>query len=275
MRSDSAGLLCPEFFTSLEANRMENPIKNIIITNNHGSCLVSSKGNSIDPHLLAGLMTTILRVGEEIVESEFESITFKGQQIYYLQKDGCLTIVQVSRELPEPVVLRILSDITENFLERYGDALKNWSGDLDVFSDFQEELEKYLEQPLLDSFMYSFWTQVQAEAVILYDTEKEEILFSSLPEELESRKNRAVGGMLFTFANRIAEDFRGGPVDVVVLRGEHKWIVNAVRGRVSLLAIFDREEAHDLTFITDVTKNILESVTNLLGINSKKSNKKE
>jgi len=58
-------------------------------------------------------------------------------------------------------------------------------------------------------------------------------------------------------------------------RGEHKWIVNAVRRRVSLLAVFDREKAHDLTFITDVARNILESVTNLLGINSKKSNKKQ
>ncbi|MFB0559610.1 MAG: hypothetical protein ACETWM_00060 [Candidatus Lokiarchaeia archaeon] len=62
------------------------------------SCLVSTDGESIDHYLIAGLMTAILKLGEEIVESELESITFKGQQIYYLQKEGCLTIVQVSRD---------------------------------------------------------------------------------------------------------------------------------------------------------------------------------
>lgn len=247
---------------------MENPIKNIIVTDTNGSCLVSTEGESIDHYLIAGLMTAILKLGEEIVESELESITFKGQQIYYLQKEGCLTIVQVSRELPEAIALQILSEITESFLKKYGHLLKNWSGNLDLFSGFQEELKNYLNQPLLDSFMSSFWLKVKAEGVILYDIKEEKIIFSSLPEDLESRKNRAVGGMLFTFANKITEDFYGGAVEVIVLRGENKWIVNAVKGELSLLCVFNREESHNLTFITNITKNILESVVDFLIIDN-------
>lgn len=50
------------------------------------------------------------------------------------------------------------------------------------------------------------------------------------------------------------------------LRGEKKWLVNAVRGRMSLLVVFNREGFHDLTFIADAAKSMLESVVSLLGI---------
>ncbi|MBS7268571.1 MAG: hypothetical protein KIH10_07050 [Candidatus Freyarchaeota archaeon] len=243
---------------------MENPIKNVIVADTNGLCLVSAAGESTDDYLLSGLLTAILKLGEEMVESELESLVFKDQQIYYLKRGGCLTIAQVSRELPEAIVFRILSEITDSFLKKYGYLLKNWSGNLDLFSDFGNELKKYLNRPLLDSFMSSFWLQIKAEGVILYNTKKEETIFSSLPEGLESRKNRAVGGMLFTFANKISEDFRGGAVEVIVLRGKNKWIVNAVKGEFSLLCIFNREETHNLELIVEITKDIMESVVEYL-----------
>ena len=245
---------------------MENPIKSIIIANTNGLCLVSASSDHVDSDLVTGFLTALFQVGEEIGESGLECVTFKGERIYYLQRDGLLSIAMVSREIPEVVIRQILEDVTESFLERYGHLLGDWFVKSANYSDFREELEKYLEKPLLDSFVYGFWMNLHAEAVILYDTERERVLFSSLPEELESRRHRAVGGMLFTFANRVSSDFRGGAVDVVVLRGEKKWLVNAVRGRMSLLTVFNREGFHDLTFIADAAKSMLESVVSLLGI---------
>nr|MDO8082999.1 hypothetical protein [Candidatus Freyarchaeota archaeon] len=236
----------PECLTSL---------KNILVITSSGLCLVATDRESYDTTLLAGMLSALAHMGREIMDSDIESVSFKGQRLYYMQKAGLLFVAHTSETLSEHIVYRILTEVAYTFLEKYGDVLPDWSGDLAPFKEFEGELEKYRDSKILNDFVFDFLFKFQAKDLILFDIDKGKILLSTHPLwDLGDYINKVRGRLRYTKGIKKLYHRTG---NTIIMKNEKDYVVNIIKGKMCLTVAFDQKN-YDLPSLTTVSEEILE-----------------
>lgn len=244
---------------------VDTPIKNILILSSDGLCLVAMRRECYDTTLFAGLLRAVAHMGREIMDSKVESISFKNQKLYYIWKSEFFFVAHVSETLPEPVVYRFLTKLAYVFLEIFEAVLPNWSENMNIFRDFEEELKNYFNKNRLKSFVKEFLQQYQAKDIFLLDIKKCKVLLhikkfkvllsARIPKGLKSYI-KMVQRFHESLRRSGRNPYRG--TETIFLKNKRDFLVNIIRENKCLTIVFDQKNFFDLPSLTALAEEMLE-----------------
>lgn len=115
-----------------------------------GICLIHRKYGSIEfnQDLVSGFLTALKDFSVEFSKGSGE-LKVIDMQIFYLMlvfKEGVLITAAADKNDDSKITHRALSDIIDQFVGLYGDQIKTWSGDVRIFKDFGDVIDKTLEK---------------------------------------------------------------------------------------------------------------------------------
>lgn len=114
-----------------------------------GICLVHRKYGTIEfnQDLVSGFLTALKDFSVEFSKGSGE-LKVIDMQIFYLMlvfKEGVLITAAADKNDDSKITHRALSDIIDKFVEKYGDHIEAWSGDVRIFKDFNQVIDDVLE----------------------------------------------------------------------------------------------------------------------------------
>ena len=122
-------------------------LKRILIVSEHGLPVFDfeeySRGDEV---LVSGLITAILKFVEETEKERLSRVMLEESQYLLTAHDSLIFIFQVSDEMPEEYAEYVSDCVAKNFINKYKDEIKEFSGDVSVFRGFQEDCKQILLQ---------------------------------------------------------------------------------------------------------------------------------
>ncbi|MBY9010479.1 MAG: hypothetical protein KGD74_11495 [Candidatus Lokiarchaeota archaeon] len=120
-----------------------------LISNFTGICLIHRKYGTIEfnQDLVSGFLTALKDFSVEFSKGSGE-LKIIDMQIFYLLlvfKEGILCTAAADKNDDSKITHKILSDIIDKFLERYGNLIENWSGDVRMFKGFENVMDEMLK----------------------------------------------------------------------------------------------------------------------------------
>ncbi|MHA1670600.1 MAG: hypothetical protein ACTSV5_08470 [Promethearchaeota archaeon] len=114
-----------------------------------GICLIHrSYGNiEFNQDLVSGFLTALKDFSVEFSKGSGE-LKIIDMQIFYLLlvfKEGVLCTAAADKNDDAKITHKCLSDIIERFIEKYGDKIANWSGDVRMFREFEAVIDNILQ----------------------------------------------------------------------------------------------------------------------------------
>ncbi|MHA1340609.1 MAG: hypothetical protein ACTSRZ_17915 [Promethearchaeota archaeon] len=97
-----------------------------------------------DADLIGGFISAIFSFGNELVKDQIQSIQFKEFTLSVKLIDKIFLIVSFKNSAPIKRINQFINKISNKFIEDFGDALKNFCGNIEVFSEFLQYLDKIL-----------------------------------------------------------------------------------------------------------------------------------
>ena len=113
-----------------------------------GICLIHRKYGSIEfnQDLVSGFLTALKDFSVEFSKGSGE-LKVIDMQVFYLLlvfKEGVLITAAADKNDDAKITHRALTDIIDKFVSEFGDKLKNWSGDVRIFRDFDQVIDEVL-----------------------------------------------------------------------------------------------------------------------------------
>jgi len=120
-----------------------------LISNFTGICLIHRKYGTIEfnQDLVAGFLTALKDFSVEFSKGSGE-LKIIDMQIFYLLlvfKEGILCTAAADKNDDSKITHKILSDIIDKFLEKYGNLIEDWSGDVRLFKGFENIMDNMLK----------------------------------------------------------------------------------------------------------------------------------
>jgi hypothetical protein len=120
-----------------------------VIDQNTGICLIHRKYGSIEfnQDLVSGFLTALKDFSFEFSKGSGE-LEVIDMQIFYIMlvfREGVLVTAAADKNDDIKIVHKNLNEIIDAFLEKYEDALVDWSGDIRIFKGFNDTLDEILE----------------------------------------------------------------------------------------------------------------------------------
>ena len=120
-----------------------------LISNFTGICLIHRKYGTIEfnQDLVSGFLTALKDFSVEFSKGSGE-LKIIDMQIFYLLlvfKEGILCTAAADKNDDSKITHKILSDIIDKFLEKYGNLMKDWSGDVRMFEGFEDVMDNMLK----------------------------------------------------------------------------------------------------------------------------------
>jgi len=136
---------------------MGKVLQDIWIVNDSGLALFSRVyDEKINAQLFGGFMSALDSFAHEISDSGVDSFDIRNKRFSFLKRNNILFVANSEKKYKENKVHKELNKIIERFFELYEDKLKNWNGEMDIFSGFQKEITESIEDPI-NKFEKSFW----------------------------------------------------------------------------------------------------------------------
>ena len=115
-----------------------------------GICLIHRKYGSIEfnQDLVSGFLTALKDFSVEFSKGSGE-LKVIDMQVFYLMlvfKEGVLITAAADKNDDSKITHKALTDVIDKFVERYGDKLDDWSGDIRVFQGFDELIDTTLQR---------------------------------------------------------------------------------------------------------------------------------
>ncbi len=252
-----------------EKQAIENYVESLYIYDNSGVCLTSCgiKPEKMNENIVSGFFTAIKKFGEKLIPGTVvKSLIMSGHKLFYNSFEKITFCIQCYDDLPNQVIDYILNNVSNKFLEVYQDHLPIRNGNITVFSDFNNYLLQFMEQPLIEGLLEEFGYKMQSEGVILFDEDKEKILFAKVPEEYSSRKQISMSGMLINFAKKLSYEYQGGDVNCILISSESRWICVSKRDYIYIIVLFSKTKNIELNIIVEKTEEILDGILKMLKI---------
>ncbi|MHA1373962.1 MAG: hypothetical protein ACTSR7_06675 [Promethearchaeota archaeon] len=106
-----------------------------------------SYGNiEFNQDLVSGFLTALKDFSVEFSKGSGE-LKIIDMQVFYLLlvfKDGILCTAAADKNDDAKITHKVLTDIIERFVEKFGDKIANWSGDVRMFRDFEPVIDNIL-----------------------------------------------------------------------------------------------------------------------------------
>lgn len=111
----------------------------------------------LDAQLFGGLMTSLNFFAEELSTGGLSNFELNNKRFSIIKKNKFLFIANSSKDKKAKKVQQELNAIITSFFEKYSEeTLYNFSGNINTFSDFEEEIEDSLEGTIR-KFQKAFW----------------------------------------------------------------------------------------------------------------------
>ncbi|KKM74249.1 hypothetical protein LCGC14_1402270 [marine sediment metagenome] len=111
----------------------------------------------LDAQLFGGLMTSLNFFAEELSTGGLSNFELSNKRFSIIKKNKFLFIANSSKDKKAKKVQQELNAIVTKFFEKYSeDILCDFSGNINTFSDFDEEIENSLEGTIR-KFQKAFW----------------------------------------------------------------------------------------------------------------------
>ncbi len=120
-----------------------------LISNFTGICLIHRKYGTIEfnQDLVSGFLTALKDFSVEFSKGSGE-LKIIDMQIFYLLlvfKEGILCTAAADKNDDAKITHKILSDIIDKFLDKFGNIMKDWSGDVRLFKGFENVMDDMLK----------------------------------------------------------------------------------------------------------------------------------
>ncbi|MHA1885648.1 MAG: hypothetical protein ACW96S_11385 [Promethearchaeota archaeon] len=114
-----------------------------------GICLIHRKYGSIEfnQDLVSGFLTALKDFSVEFSKGSGE-LKVIDMQVFYLLlvfKEGVLCTAAADKNDDAKITHKALTDIIDRFVEKFGDKLEGWSGDVRIFRDFETIIDGILK----------------------------------------------------------------------------------------------------------------------------------
>ncbi|MFW9820762.1 MAG: hypothetical protein ACFFE5_14225 [Candidatus Thorarchaeota archaeon] len=114
-----------------------------------GICLIHRKYGSIEfnQDLVSGFLTALKDFSVEFSKGSGE-LKVIDMQVFYLLlvfKEGVLITAAADKNDDAKITHRALTDIIDKFVDKFGDQLEGWSGDVRIFRDFEQIIDEILQ----------------------------------------------------------------------------------------------------------------------------------
>jgi len=124
-------------------------IHNLYLIHHTGICLLYRKYGSIEfnQDLVSGFLTALKDFSIEFSKGSGE-LKVIDMQVFYLMlvfRQGVLIAAAADKNDDSKITHKALDTIMDKFLDRYGDKLEGWSGDVRIFKDFEPVIDEVLE----------------------------------------------------------------------------------------------------------------------------------
>ncbi|MFX0073351.1 MAG: hypothetical protein ACFFAO_19915 [Candidatus Hermodarchaeota archaeon] len=125
-------------------------LHNVYLIHQHtGICLIHRKYGSIEfnQDLVSGFLTALKDFSVEFSKGSGE-LKVIDMQVFYLLlvfKEGVLITAAADKNDDAKITHKALSDIIDKFVAQFGEVIKNWSGDVRVFKDFNGIIDEILK----------------------------------------------------------------------------------------------------------------------------------
>ncbi|MFX1337526.1 MAG: hypothetical protein ACFFDK_02850 [Promethearchaeota archaeon] len=133
---------------------MAKVIQDLWILTNGGIVLFNRVYDpKVSAQLFGALMTALDSYSREIGigDGGLQNFEIKNIRFTIIRKNNLLFVANSSKRFKEKKVLNELDIISERFFSKYSDIFddfENWNMEISVFSDFEEEIEDKLEDPV-------------------------------------------------------------------------------------------------------------------------------
>ncbi len=121
-----------------------------IIHSEIGMCILEQTfkelPQEIDSDLVSGFLNAMRSFSMEIANESVERIQLESIAIQYYTSEKYLIAACVDRDYSQVVLGRKLEKASQQFEEKYGKILENFSGNVELFQDFGKDLEMIMEQ---------------------------------------------------------------------------------------------------------------------------------
>ncbi len=120
-------------------------IKRILIITEHGVPIFDYEEYGRDDEVLVGgLLTAILKFVEETEQEKLSRLLLEESQFLVISKESLIFIFQISDEMPGDYAEYVSSCIFERFMQKYKDQIKEFTGNVSTFYDFQDGCKEIL-----------------------------------------------------------------------------------------------------------------------------------
>lgn len=127
-----------------------------IIDRKSAVCIFDKKftDSDIDPDLISGFLVAINSFGQEISNRSIQSIKFEDYQIAVEVSEFYYLALAYRDGMPAKTTKKLLSDIGDKFDEQFCTHLECFSGNVDVFAEFDDPLEKIVQKRPSEAGMF-------------------------------------------------------------------------------------------------------------------------
>jgi len=110
----------------------------------------------MDEQLFGGLLSALYMFSEEIGRGGISNFELSDKRFFLQKKNNFLFVINASKDAKSKKVIEGLETLVNNFFELYPEnVLKNWNGDIRLFSNFEEKINESLEA--INKFQKAFW----------------------------------------------------------------------------------------------------------------------
>ena len=102
----------------------------------------------VNEQLFGAVMTALHTFALELASGGLSNFELSSIRFTILKAQNFLFVANASKKYKEKKIQEELKKISEKFFLKYSDVLLNWDYEINVFNDFEKEIENKLEDPI-------------------------------------------------------------------------------------------------------------------------------
>ena len=136
---------------------MVKVLQDIWILNESGIVVFSRVFNpKVNEQLFGALMTALNSFATELSKGGLSNFELSSIRFTIYKDKGFLFVANSGKKVKEKKVQEELKIIAEKFFDKYSSILESWDSDVNVFANFNEDIEDSLEDTI-KKFQKAFW----------------------------------------------------------------------------------------------------------------------
>ncbi|MEE9377181.1 MAG: hypothetical protein V3V33_04005 [Candidatus Lokiarchaeia archaeon] len=100
----------------------------------------------VSPQLFGAMMSALNMFAEQLAEGGLSNFELQNSRFTIIKKGALIFVANSSKKYNQKKVNKELKKISDKFFNLYSEKLKNFKGQIGVFSNFIEEIKDALEE---------------------------------------------------------------------------------------------------------------------------------